>query len=265
MDEVRECAESALGATLSSSLCGLDAASKYGKTVLRDQQGRVPGIGRHDGGAERTAGDVGGVGMSENEGARFWLSVFTELRNRGMKDCFIGCRDGLDLSSPRLLVRSSRKRRCKCAWFSRSSNSLKYVSYKHRKEVATDLKTIYSASTETEAELVEPHEPVNFSHGLLRQFGQCQWRRRKLAGSPPAALELAFRNELFAFHEGKLWFAPGPRRDLVQQEFAKTPEMIGQPCGLGWGGRTPKMRCFTQFMVGKAKVVCRANQIHAFL
>src|SRR5260370_10997638 len=115
------------------------------------------------------------------------------------------------------------------------------------------------------ASTVEPHEPVNFSHGLLRQFGQCQWRRRKLAGSPPAALELAFRNELFAFHEGKLWFAPGPRRDLVQQEFAKTPEMIGQPCGLGWGGRTPKMRCFTQFMVGKAKVVRRATQIHAFL
>jgi transposase-like protein len=37
-----------------------------------------------------------GMWISENEGAKFWLSVCTELRNRGMKDCFIACVDGLD-------------------------------------------------------------------------------------------------------------------------------------------------------------------------
>jgi putative transposase len=36
-----------------------------------------------------------GMWMAQSEGAKFWLTVFTELQNRGMKDCFIACVDGL--------------------------------------------------------------------------------------------------------------------------------------------------------------------------
>lgn len=92
-----------------------------------------------------------GMWMSENEGARFWLSVFTQLHNRGMQDCFIACVDGLT-GLPEAIETVFPQTRVQLCMVHLVRNSLKYVSYKHRKEVATDLKAIYSASTEAEAE-----------------------------------------------------------------------------------------------------------------
>jgi putative transposase len=92
-----------------------------------------------------------GMWMSENEGARFWLSVFTELHNRGMKDCFVACVDGLT-GLPEAIETVFPQTRVHLCMVHLVRNSLKYVSYKHRKAVATDLKAIYSASTEAEAE-----------------------------------------------------------------------------------------------------------------
>ncbi len=92
-----------------------------------------------------------GMWMSENEGAKFWLSVFTELHNRGMKDCFIACVDGLT-GLPEAIEAVFPQTRVQLCMVHLVRNSLKYVSYKHRKAVATDLKAIYSASTEGEAE-----------------------------------------------------------------------------------------------------------------
>jgi len=89
--------------------------------------------------------------MSENEGAKFWLSVFTELHNRGMKDCFIACVDGLT-GLPEAIEAVFPQTCVQLCMVHLVRNSLKYVSSKHRKAVATDLKAIYSASTEAEAE-----------------------------------------------------------------------------------------------------------------
>jgi putative transposase len=90
--------------------------------------------------------------MSANEGAKFWLSVFTELQNRGMKDCFVACVDGLTGLPEAIEAVFPREPGAVVHAPHGSRNSLKYVSYKHRKAVATDLKAIYGAATEAEAE-----------------------------------------------------------------------------------------------------------------
>jgi putative transposase len=92
-----------------------------------------------------------GMWMSENEGARFWLTVFTELHHRGMKDCFIACVDGLT-GLPEAIEAVFPQTRVQLCMVHLVRNSLKFVSYKQRKAVATDLKAIYSAATEAEAE-----------------------------------------------------------------------------------------------------------------
>ncbi len=91
-----------------------------------------------------------GMWMSQNEGAKFWLSVFTELQNRGLKDIFIACVDGLT-GLPEAIETIYPQTRVQLCMVHMVRNSLKYVSYKHRKEVAADLKLIYGAATEAEA------------------------------------------------------------------------------------------------------------------
>lgn len=93
-----------------------------------------------------------GIWIATNEGAKFWLSVLTELQNRGLKDIFIACIDGLTGLAEAIETTYSQTRVQLCMVHMVRS-SLRYVSYKHRKDVCADLKLIYSAATETEAEL----------------------------------------------------------------------------------------------------------------
>jgi putative transposase len=92
-----------------------------------------------------------GMWIAQTEGAKFWLSVLTELQNRGVKDLFIACVDGLN-GLPEAIETVYPQTRVQLCMVHLMRNSLRYVSYKHMKEVATDLKAIYSASTEAEAE-----------------------------------------------------------------------------------------------------------------
>ena len=92
-----------------------------------------------------------GMWLAQTEGAKFWLSVLTELQNRGVKDLFIACVDGLN-GLPEAIEIVYPQTRVQLCMVHLMRNSLRYVSYKHMKAVATDLKAIYSASTETEAE-----------------------------------------------------------------------------------------------------------------
>jgi len=93
-----------------------------------------------------------GMWIAQTEGAKFWFSVFTELQNRGVKDLFIACVDGLT-GLPEAIETLYPQTRVQLCLVHLVRNSLKYVSYKHRKEVAADLKLISSASTEGEAQV----------------------------------------------------------------------------------------------------------------
>lgn len=93
-----------------------------------------------------------GIWVSQNEGAKFWLSVLTELKNRGVEDIFIACVDGLT-GFPDAIEAVYPKAQVQLCIVHMVRNSLRYVSWKARKAVATDLRAIYSAKTIEEAEL----------------------------------------------------------------------------------------------------------------
>jgi putative transposase len=92
-----------------------------------------------------------GLWLSESEGAKFWLSVFTELKTRGVEDCFIACVDGLK-GLPEAIEAVFSKTQVQLCIVHKVRNSLKYVPWKERKAVAADLRAIYGAATLLEAE-----------------------------------------------------------------------------------------------------------------
>jgi putative transposase len=95
--------------------------------------------------------EVLGMWTSESEGAKFWLSIITELKNRGVKDIFIACVDGLK-GFPEAIETIFPKTQVQLCLVHLVRFSLAYVSYKDRKAVASDLKQIYRAATVEEAE-----------------------------------------------------------------------------------------------------------------
>jgi putative transposase len=95
--------------------------------------------------------EVLGLWASENEGAKFWLSIITELKNRGVKDIFIACVDGLK-GFPEAIETIFPQTQVQLCLVHLMRFSLAYVSFKDRKNVAADLKVIYRAATATEAE-----------------------------------------------------------------------------------------------------------------
>jgi transposase-like protein len=97
--------------------------------------------------------------MSDNEGAKFWISVLTELKTRGVQDILIACVDGLKGFPDAIAVEYPQTRIQLCV-VHMVRNSLKYVSWKDYKAVTSDLKRIYQSTTEDQA------------LGELERFGQ---------------------------------------------------------------------------------------------
>lgn len=99
-----------------------------------------------------TAGlkEVLGMWIAKTEGAKFWLGVLNELKNRGLEDIFIASVDGLK-GFPDAIEAVYPDTQVQLCIVHMVRHSLKYVSWKQRKEMATDLKTIYRASTVEEA------------------------------------------------------------------------------------------------------------------
>ena len=93
-----------------------------------------------------------GMWMSENEGAKFWLSVLTDLQNRGVKHVLIACVDGLK-GFPEAINATFPDARVQLCIVHMVRNSLKFVPWKDYKEVTADLKLIYHSVSEEEAAL----------------------------------------------------------------------------------------------------------------
>lgn len=94
--------------------------------------------------------EILGMWMSANEGAKFWLSVVTELKNRGVEDVLIACVDGLK-GFPDAINAVFPNTQIQLCIVHMIRNSLNYVPWKDRKQVAADLRTIYTACNEREA------------------------------------------------------------------------------------------------------------------
>lgn len=95
--------------------------------------------------------EVLGMWIAQNEGAKFWLQVLTELKNRGVQDIFIACVDGLT-GFPDAIATVFPQTKVQLCIVHLLRNSLRYVPWKDRKTVAADLKSIYKAATVAEAE-----------------------------------------------------------------------------------------------------------------
>jgi len=95
--------------------------------------------------------EVLGMWAANTEGAKFWLHVLTEIKNRGVRDIFIGCVDGLK-GFPESMEAVFPKTDVQLCLVHMVRHSLSYVGWKERKAVAEDLKQIYRAATLAQAE-----------------------------------------------------------------------------------------------------------------
>lgn len=96
--------------------------------------------------------EVLGLWTSDHEGAKFWLQVLTELKNRGVQDILIACVDGLK-GFPEAIETVFPQAQVQLCIVHMVRASLNYVNWKERRQVAADLKQIYRAATVDEAEM----------------------------------------------------------------------------------------------------------------
>lgn len=96
--------------------------------------------------------EILGIWVAQTEGAKFWLAVMTELKNRGLQDIFVACVDGLK-GFPEAIETVYPQTQVQLCIVHMVRHSLNYVSWKQRKEVAADLRRIYTAATVEEAGL----------------------------------------------------------------------------------------------------------------
>jgi putative transposase len=92
-----------------------------------------------------------GLWVAQSEGAKFWLQILTELKNRGVQDILIACVDGLK-GFPEAIEAVYPWAEVQLCIVHLVRASLNYVPWKAHKEMATDLKAIYRAATAEEAE-----------------------------------------------------------------------------------------------------------------
>ena len=120
--------------------------------------------------------EVLGFYLSENEGAKFWLGVLTDLKNRGVQDIFIACMDGLTgfPDAVRSVYPAAKVQLCIVHMV---RNSTKYVSYKDLKAVCHDLKQIYTAVNEEEAlEALEDFgKNWNSKYPMIQRSWEAHW------------------------------------------------------------------------------------------
>ena len=118
--------------------------------------------------------EVLGLWISQTEGAKFWLQVVTELKNRGVQDILIACVDGLK-GFPDAIEAVYPQATVQLCIVHMVRNSLNFVPWKAQKEVAADLKLIYSAVTAEEAE----HRLAEFEAKWDKQYQPISqsWRR----------------------------------------------------------------------------------------
>ena len=125
--------------------------------------------------------EVLGLWLAQTEGAKFWLQVVTELRNRGVQDIFIACVDGLK-GFPEAIEAVFPRAAVQLCIVHMVRHSLNYVSWKRRPEVAADLKRIYESATADEAEQRLGEFEAKWDDDYL-PIGQ-SWRRNWLRLTP---------------------------------------------------------------------------------
>ncbi len=138
--------------------------------------------------------EVLGLWTSASEGAKLWMQILTEIRNRGVQDILIACVDGLR-GFPEAIQAVYPKTEVQLCIVHMVRNSLAFVSWKDRKQVAADLKEIYRASTAERAEqsLEEFEEKWSARYPTIAKM----WRRHWAGISPLFAYPEEIRRAIY--------------------------------------------------------------------
>jgi transposase-like protein len=151
-------------------LDGLIVKIHQGKQVVNKSAHVVLGVNL------RGEKEVLGVWMAENEGAKFWLSVLTELRHRGVQDVYIACMDGLK-GLPEAVNAIFPKTLTQLCIVHLVRASLRYVTVKDSKAVVAALKRIYQSATveEATAELEQLETEWGKSYRAVVRLWRSNW------------------------------------------------------------------------------------------
>jgi putative transposase len=124
------------------------------------------------------AKEVLGLWTSANEGAKFWLQVMTELKNRGVQDVFIACVDGLK-GFPEAIEAVFPQAQVQLCIVHLIRHCLEYVSWKQKRQVAAVLRPIYTAATREAAELALNEFAATWdqTHPTIAQVWRRNWER----------------------------------------------------------------------------------------
>ena len=128
-----------------------------------------------------------GIWIAENEGSKFWAQIMAELKNRGMKDAFIFCVDGLT-GFPQAIEAVFPKAEVQLCMVHMVRNSLKYVAAKDMKPVAADLKAVYTAPSLEEADALmnEFAEKWDSKYRAISRSWRARWENViPIFGYPP--------------------------------------------------------------------------------
>ncbi len=122
--------------------------------------------------------EVPGLWTNATEGAKFWLQVLTEIRNRGVKEILVACVDGLR-GFPEAIESLYPKALVQLCIVHLVRNSLNYVNWKERKRVASSLRAIYNAPTEAEAkrQLEAFEQEWGAKYAPIGQLWRRHWER----------------------------------------------------------------------------------------
>lgn len=122
--------------------------------------------------------EVLGLTISDNEGAKFWLQVLTDLANRGVEDILIACVDGLK-GFPEAIEAVFPQTEIQLCVVHQIRNSLKYVGSKNQKEFMVDLKRVYKATTKdlAESELDILEEKWDSKYPIVIKSWRNNWDR----------------------------------------------------------------------------------------
>lgn len=133
-----------------------------------------------------------GLWVTHTEGAKFWLSIFTELKNRGMNDCFIACVDGLK-GLPEAVESVFPHTQVQLCIVHKVRNAFTYVTWKDRRAVAKDLRSIYGAPTLAEAEqaLEAFAEKWDEKYPAISPSWRADWTRLSVFFDYPPAIRKA--------------------------------------------------------------------------
>lgn len=120
--------------------------------------------------------EVLGLYLSESEGANFWLSVLSDLQNRGVEDILIACVDGLT-GFPEAINSIYPQTEVQLCVIHQIRNSIKYVASKHHKAFMADLKPVYRAVSKEAAETAL--DELEAKRGQQYPVVLQSWRRKR--------------------------------------------------------------------------------------